>query len=186
MTLNLKITEPTGNIWVFDLAPGRTYTIGRAKENDIVLNDRRVSRKHAEIRSDGENFIVVDGYIEHAGLKAPPAEDDPAETVAPRLPDPPIRAIDWRATGLGTVIWCTGFTGDFSWLHLPGALDAAGQPIHTDGVGTIPGLYFAGLDFGSTRKSGTVPAIAEEAARLVSRLVEDEVDLPPEARGHPG
>jgi len=68
VTLNLKITEPTGNIWVFDLAPGRTYTIGRAKENDIVLNDRRVSRKHAEIRSEGENFLVVDGYIENGSL----------------------------------------------------------------------------------------------------------------------
>jgi putative flavoprotein involved in K+ transport len=115
----------------------------------------------------------IDEYIEHAGLDAPPAENDPAETVEPRLPDPPIRSIDWNASRITSVVWCTGFTGDFSWVRLPGALDAAGQPVHEDGVATIPGLFFAGLDFGSTRKSGTIPAIAEEAARLVERLVSD-------------
>jgi putative flavoprotein involved in K+ transport len=110
----------------------------------------------------------IDEYIERAGLDAPPAEDDPAETVEPRLPDPPIRSID--SSGIRSVVWCTGFTGDFSWVRLPGALDATGQPLHEDGVASIPGLFFAGLDFGSTRKSGTIPAIAEEAARLVERL----------------
>ncbi|WP_034884376.1 putative flavoprotein involved in K+ transport (plasmid) [Ensifer sp. WSM1721] len=114
---------------------------------------------------------LIDEYIEGAGLDAPPADNDPAETVQPRLPDPPIRSIDWNASGVRSVVWCTGFTGDFSWVRLPGALDAAGQPLHEDGVGTIPGLFFAGLDFGSTRKSGTIPAIPEEAARLVKQLV---------------
>ncbi|RVK16987.1 flavin-containing monooxygenase [Sinorhizobium meliloti] len=114
---------------------------------------------------------LIDEYIEAAGLDAPPAADDPAETVQPRLPDPPLRSIDWNASGVRSVVWCTGLTGDFSWVRLPGALDAAGQPLHEDGVGAIPGLFFAGLDFGSTRKSGTIPAIPEEAARLVKRLV---------------
>ncbi|UWU17143.1 flavin-containing monooxygenase [Rhizobium sullae] len=114
---------------------------------------------------------LIDEYIERAGLDAPPAESDPAETVEPRVPDPRIRSVDWIASGVRSVVWCTGFTGDFSWIRLPGALDTAGQPVHEDGVGTIPGLFFAGLDFGSTRKSGTIPAIAEEAARLVERLV---------------
>ncbi|MER9773185.1 NAD(P)/FAD-dependent oxidoreductase [Mesorhizobium sp. M0220] len=115
---------------------------------------------------------LVDEYIERAGLDVPLAEDDPGETIEPRLPDPPIRSIDWTASGITSVIWCTGFTGDFSWVRLPGALDAAGQPIHEDGVGAIPGLFFAGLDFGSTRKSGTIPAIPEEAAGIVERLVQ--------------
>lgn len=121
---------------------------------------------------------LVDEYIERAGLDAPPAEDDPAETIEPRLPDPPIRSLDWTASGIRSVIWCTGFTGDFSWVRLPGALDAAGQPVHEDGVSAVPGLFFAGLDFGSTRKSGTIPAIPEEAAAVVERLVQARADLP--------
>jgi putative flavoprotein involved in K+ transport len=114
---------------------------------------------------------LIDEYIERAGLEAPPADDDVAETVHPLLPDPPIHSIGWIESGIRSVVWCTGFTGDFLWVQLPGALDASGQPIHVDGIGVIPGLYFAGLDFGSTRKSGTIPAIAEEAGRLVKVLV---------------
>ncbi|WP_352829594.1 hypothetical protein [Mesorhizobium sp. M0159] len=56
---------------------------------------------------------LVDEYIERAGLDAPLAEDDPAETIEPRLPDPPIRSLDWTASGIRSVIWCTGFTGHF-------------------------------------------------------------------------
>jgi putative flavoprotein involved in K+ transport len=119
----------------------------------------------------------LDQYIERTGLDAPAAEDDPAETISARVPRPPIRSIDWAVSGIRTVIWCTGFAGDFQWIHLPGVLDEAGQPVHEDGLGILPGLYFAGLDFGSTRKSGTIAAIADEAARLVDHLVQRRVAL---------
>lgn len=48
--------------------PGRMFTIGRAKENDVVLNDRRVSRKHAFIFGDASGYKMVDGYIENGEL----------------------------------------------------------------------------------------------------------------------
>jgi len=64
----LTITDPSGHVWEFGLEPDRTYTIGRAKENDIVLNDRRVSRKHAHIVAQNGEFTVVDGYIENGHL----------------------------------------------------------------------------------------------------------------------
>lgn len=44
------------------------FAIGRAKENDIVLNDRRVSRKHAFIFADAEGYKIVDGFIEDGQL----------------------------------------------------------------------------------------------------------------------
>lgn len=65
---SIKITEPTGRIWDFQLEPGRVYSIGRAKENDIVLNDRRVSRKHAQIGGDAKGFRIIDGYFENGQL----------------------------------------------------------------------------------------------------------------------
>ncbi|NOT49560.1 MAG: FHA domain-containing protein, partial [Acidobacteria bacterium] len=68
MSAFLKITEPNGRIWDFELMPGAAYSIGRAKENDIVLNDRRVSRKHARVTTDGEQFTIVDGYFENGSL----------------------------------------------------------------------------------------------------------------------
>ena len=69
MSSKLKVTDPTGTPYEIDLEAGRTYTIGRAKDCDVVLNDRRVSRKHAHIRSNGSGFSIVDGYYEDGVLK---------------------------------------------------------------------------------------------------------------------
>ena len=64
----LTITEPTGHTWTSNLDLGPTFTIGRAKENSIVLNDRRVSRKHAFIVSEAAGFKIIDGYVENGEL----------------------------------------------------------------------------------------------------------------------
>ena len=68
MNAILKITDPSGHLREFGLEPGRTYTIGRSKENDIVLNDRRVSRKHAHIVGEDDCFKLVDGFYEDGKL----------------------------------------------------------------------------------------------------------------------
>jgi adenylate cyclase len=64
----LKIIEPTGRTWESRLSPGTAYTIGRARDNDIVLDDRRVSRKHAFIFGDGTNYKIIDGYLNNGQL----------------------------------------------------------------------------------------------------------------------
>ena len=69
MSAVLKITEPDGRSWEKQLVPGAMFSIGRAKENDIVLNDRRVSRNHAHIASEGSTFKIVDGSFENGVLK---------------------------------------------------------------------------------------------------------------------
>lgn len=69
MNAILKINDASGRSWEFELISGNTYTIGRAKENDIILNDRRVSRRHAHVFSDGTGFKVVDGYYENGVLQ---------------------------------------------------------------------------------------------------------------------
>jgi adenylate cyclase len=64
---NLKITEVGGKSWEMILLPNTVYTIGRAKDNDIVLNDQRVSRRHAHIRAGENEFTLVDGFIDAGG-----------------------------------------------------------------------------------------------------------------------
>jgi adenylate cyclase len=64
----LKITEPTGRVREFGLENGNTYTIGRARDNDIVLNDPRVSRKHAHIKAENDEYWLIDGYYENGNL----------------------------------------------------------------------------------------------------------------------
>ena len=87
------------------------------------------------------------------------------------MPTPPIDSLDLADDGIGTIIWCTGFDGDFSWLKVDGAVDANRQPSHVDGIGRAAGLYFPGLDFAATRKSGTILAAAEEARTIVTHIL---------------
>lgn len=68
MSAILTITDPNGRVWEAGLNPGTTYTLGRAKDNDIVLNDRRVSRKHAHILATETGYTIVDGYFENGQL----------------------------------------------------------------------------------------------------------------------
>ena len=90
--------------------------------------------------------------------------------VADGLPDPPIRSLDLAARGITTVIWCTGFRGNFGWLRIPDVLDAQGQPLHESGFTGVPGIYFAGLPFAVSRRSGTILAVDGEAALLAEHI----------------
>ena len=63
MNAALTITEITGKIWELNLFPDKIYSIGRAKDNQIVLNDQRVSRHHAYLQRDGLDFKIIDGYF---------------------------------------------------------------------------------------------------------------------------
>ncbi len=65
MNAILKITEPNGHFREFELLPGTTSTIGRAKDNTIILNDRRASRKHAFLVSEGGRIKMIDGSLEN-------------------------------------------------------------------------------------------------------------------------
>ena len=41
-------------------AAGRTLQVGTAPESDLVLTDDTVSRRHCEVRSAGDAWVVVD------------------------------------------------------------------------------------------------------------------------------
>jgi adenylate cyclase len=65
----LKITDASGKSWEVKLLPDTIYNIGRAKENDIVLNDRRVSRRHAHLVAEASSCRIVDGYLENGEIQ---------------------------------------------------------------------------------------------------------------------
>ncbi len=65
----LKVTETSGNSWEVNLQPLSICSIGRGKDNDIVLNDRRVSRRHAQIISEATDFKLIDGYYTNGEIK---------------------------------------------------------------------------------------------------------------------
>ncbi len=66
-----------------------------------------------------------------------------------------------------SVIWCTGFAPDFSWIDLPVFADGAPEPIHERGI--VPseqGLFFVGLPFLSAASSALLLGVGRDAERI--------------------
>src|SRR6202034_419840 len=57
------------------LAAGRTYSVGRNPESDIVIDEARVSWCHAVLRLEGSTLVLEDdGHIHGAFLSTEPAK----------------------------------------------------------------------------------------------------------------
>ena len=66
----VKIIDASGRQWQYELAAQAPCTIGRAPDNCIVLDDPRVSRYHAHIRSEDDTaFTLVDGMLVDGQLR---------------------------------------------------------------------------------------------------------------------
>ena len=53
---------------------------------------------------------------------------------------------DGTVLDVATIIWCTGFRPDYSWIEPP-VTGEDGWPVEQRGVSTVPGLYFLGVPF---------------------------------------
>lgn len=113
----------------------------------------------------------MDAGITAMGLKLsenqPDPEDDVDET-AYEIAAP--LELDLAAAGITSVIWATGFTGDFSYIEIENALRDDGQPNHVDGVSPVEGLYFIGMPWLRTRASGIVHGVNDDAEFIVEQL----------------
>ena len=109
---------------------------------------------------------MVDELIQRRGLDAPPAEPD--EHDLPVDLDPPA-ALDLGAGEVGSVIWCTGFTGDFAWLD-PALVGGDGLPRHDDGTGPAPGLWYLGLRWMRRRGSSILYGFPGDAAWVAGEV----------------
>ena len=109
---------------------------------------------------------AVDQYIARMGLKAP------AETV-PQLRDgytqEVITDLDLKASGISTIIWATGYSFDFSVVKLP-AVDSDGYPIQKRGVTDHDGMYFVGMPWLHSRRSGILFGVADDAAYIAQHI----------------
>jgi putative flavoprotein involved in K+ transport len=77
--------------------------------------------------------------------------------------------LNLTAHGIGTVLWATGYAFDFSLVRLPVA-DADGYPIQTRGVTRFEGLYFLGMPWLYSRRSGLLFGVGEDAAFLAEHI----------------
>jgi putative flavoprotein involved in K+ transport len=79
---------------------------------------------------------------------------------------------DGRVLEASNVIWCTGYTPDFSWVDLPFPTNPQGFPIQERGVvPSIPGLYFIGLLFLYSLSSALIGGVGRDAGYIADHIV---------------
>jgi putative flavoprotein involved in K+ transport len=119
-------------------------------------------------RAEAELVKAIDAYIASTGIVAP-------EETLPVLRDgfdqEILTELDLDAAGITNVIWATGYSFDFSLVKLP-VTDGDGFPIQTRGVTAFAGLFFVGLPWLHTAKSGLIYGLAEDARYVADRVAE--------------
>ena len=113
---------------------------------------------------------MVDDYIARTGLKAP------AEVI-PQLRDgyeqEQVDTLDLEAVGIKTLIWSTGYNFDFSLVKLP-VVDEDGYPLQKRGVTKYHGLYFLGMPWLHSRRSGILFGVGDDAAYLAAHIAQEK------------
>jgi putative flavoprotein involved in K+ transport len=123
----------------------------RQNENAIVGTDlrdlfRRVERAGRVLDADSDGLVLATPTPHDHGIQR----------------DHEIRRPD-------AVVWATGYRASYPWLHVP-VLDAAGAPVHTEGLTAVPGLAFLGLPWQRNRGSALLGWVGRDAAVLGRHL----------------
>jgi putative flavoprotein involved in K+ transport len=119
-------------------------------------------------RAEAEFTKAVDAYI---AATAVPAPEETLPVLCDGFDQKILTELDLTASGITNVIWATGYSFDFSFVKLP-VTDGDGFPIQTRGVSAYRGLFFVGLPWLHTAKSGLIYGLAEDARYIADRIAE--------------
>ncbi len=114
---------------------------------------------------------MINEYIQKFQLNAPLPEEDPADepdlaaTSASNL-----TTLKLTENNITSIIWTTGFTGDFNFLKLP-VFNGTGILKHHEGISDTEGLYFLGFPWLRKRKSGIILGIIEDSEFLAEKIL---------------
>lgn len=161
-TINLHKFARDGVVLLGHIRSVKGREIGLVE--DLKENLAKADKQEADFVKE------IDSYIEKNGLDVP-------EERLPELRDgyeaEVITELDLKSAGINTVIWATGYKFDFSMVKLP-ILDEDGYPVQKRGVSEYPGLYFIGLPFLHTIKSGLLAGVGDDAAHVVSAIARQQ------------
>ena len=165
------------------------YLSGRDGGHEIDLRDfalkglklygtvSHIQNDHIFFKSDLEENL---DQADESYLKICRMIDDYIETERIDAPDIPVFTKKWKPAketpslnmtteGITSILWCTGFKPDYSWLKID-CLDERGRPIHKRGITSQSGVYFLGLNWLNTWGSGRFLSVADDAEFLVDNI----------------
>jgi putative flavoprotein involved in K+ transport len=93
---------------------------------------------------------------------------------------------DGTVVDVRNVVWCTGFSHDFSWIDVPFAREDDGYPVQYRGaVDSAPGLYFVGLLFLHSFASMLIGGTGRDAERVARHIAAQPAKRPESATAAP-
>lgn len=153
-SLNLHVFARDGVTLLGRLVNGNGYKIQLG--GDLNENLAKVDQFEQQITG------MIDKYIAQTGMDVP-EEDLPVRRDG--YTDQEITELDLQAAGVSTIIWANGYRFDYNLVKLP-VFGLDGFPTQNRGVTQVPGLYFVGLPWLHTQKSGLLHGVAEDARYL--------------------
>jgi putative flavoprotein involved in K+ transport len=81
-----------------------------------------------------------------------------------------LRFADGTAETFDAVIWAIGYRDEASWLQIPEAVNAQGNPIAERGISPVPGLFYVGRQWQHTRASALLCGVGADAANIADRV----------------
>lgn len=124
------------------------------------------------VAGDANYFGMLDAadvYAARMGLDLPADPDARSALSDPDCLKDPVLHLDLQKEGIGTIIWATGFSRDYSWLHVDG-FDDTGSPVHQRGVSREPDVYFLGLPWQSRRGSTFLWGVWHDAKFIADQI----------------
>jgi putative flavoprotein involved in K+ transport len=110
---------------------------------------------------------MIDAAIDRNSISAP---EERRPVLRDGYDQQQIGEVDIEAAGIGAVIWAAGYRFDFSLVKLP-VTDGDGFPLQRRGVAAYPGLYFVGMPWLHTQKSGLLAGVGDDAAFIAGHIV---------------
>jgi putative flavoprotein involved in K+ transport len=143
-------------------AAGNTITV-ETNANEILDG---ADKAYADFLAAARD-VVAAGVQEELG-----DEEVPEPSGLPRAV-PEVDMLDLTRENVTTIVWATGYRYDFGWVKVP-VFDEHGRPIQDRGITPWPGLYFLGLHWMHTFKSGLFSGVGSDAEHLAQHITRSE------------
>jgi putative flavoprotein involved in K+ transport len=132
-----------------------------------------IAQNANEILDEADNAFAafLDAAQEYAAAHSEIDPPDEEPTGSDPLPASvaEISSLDLGRENITAIVWATGYDYDYDWMHVP-VLDVHGRPLQERGVTRVPGLYFLGLHWMHTFKSGLLAGVGSDAEYLAEHM----------------
>lgn len=142
---------------VLDASDG-TLAVAR-NANDVLID---ADAAFTGFVASAREFAVANPDVELAEEEMTESEDLPVTVDE-------VESLDLRRANVAAIVWATGYDYDYGWLQVP-VLDGQGRPLQRRGVSPLPGLYFLGLHWMHTIKSGLFSGVGGDAEYLAEHM----------------